>query len=314
MIIISLTKTVNEKLPKLTVIVGPTASGKTEAGILLAKQINGAVISADSRQIYTDMNIGTAKPELASNTPHNIHTPDTIDNIKHYLFNVRAPDNQITLSEWQTSTLEIIDNLIEKNTPPLLVGGTMLYIDSIVFNYDIPRIKMNSKLRQDLEKKNTEDLFSDLIKQDPQAKDFVQPKNKRRIIRALEVIDATGKPFSQQRKTKPPRYNVQMIGLFPNWNTLSNRIQNRVQEMFAAGFIEEVTSLQKKYGTNLPLLQTINYKQVVAMLNGEITKEEATQAMIQANTRYARRQMSWWKGRDEITWIESPKEILQLRL
>lgn len=319
----------SNNLPKLIVIVGPTASGKTEAGIILAKHISGEVISADSRQIYTGMNIGTAKPEmenlklktksekqklktqntLGNDIQHDVHVADLVESVKHYLFNIRQPDDQLTLAEWQEGAFKVIDRLIDSNTPPLLVGGTMLYVDSIVFNYDIPSVEVNKKLREDLQSKSTEALFEDLLKRDPQAIDFVQPENKRRIIRAIEVIEATGKPFSGQRKTKLPIYDVQMIGLFPGWEALSDRIQNRVKEMLEEGLIEETIKLQDKYGLDLPLLQTINYKQVASMLEGELTKEEAIQEMIRVNTRYARRQMSWWRGRAEITWIDSPEKL-----
>ena len=302
----------SNNLPKLISIIGPTASGKTDAGIYLASKIGGEIISADSRPIYTDLNIGTAKSEMENDTLHNIHTANKIDNVNHYLFNISRPDKQLTLAQWQKSAFEIIDNLISKDVAPLLVGGTMLYVDSVVFNYNIPHIEVDKQLRNTLENKNTDILFAELIEKDPQSIEFIQPQNKRRIIRALEVIAATNQPFSQQRKTKPPKYDNQIIGIFPGWDELSDRISKRVRQMIEEGLVDEIKLLQSKYGTHLPLLRTINYKQIATMLTNEITKKEAIDEMIRANHRYARRQMSWWRGRKDITWIESPKQILRL--
>jgi tRNA dimethylallyltransferase len=326
----------SNSLPKLIVIVGPTASGKTEAGIRLAKEMNGAVVSADSRQVYVGMNVGTAKPlgKLSKHkraqstnktqytnrksqtdddyTLHQIMTPDVVGGIDHYLFNIRRPDDQLTLAEWQKAAFSVIDQLVNRNIAPLLVGGTMLYVDSVVFNYDIPSVEANKQLREELESKRIKDLYKDLLAKDPQAKDFVQSQNKRRIIRALEVIEATGKSFSHQRKVHASRYDVQMIGIFPGWEKLAERIRQRAQQMLTGDLLEEVKRLQKKYGKELPLLQTMNYKQGAAVIAGEMTQEEAIEKMVSVNTRYARRQMSWWRGRKEIVWIDSPEKILEL--
>ncbi|MBI1833453.1 MAG: tRNA (adenosine(37)-N6)-dimethylallyltransferase MiaA, partial [Candidatus Andersenbacteria bacterium] len=173
-----------EKL-HLKVIVGPTAAGKTDYAIQIAQQTNGAVISADSRQLYAGMNSGTAKPQEAWNSnAHDIFTADLVNDIPHYLLNVRTPNNPMTLTEWQEAAFHIID----QSHNPLLVGGTMLYVDSIVFNYSVPNVSPNESLRAELETQSTNDLYAKLLTQDPAAKEFIEPHHKRRIIRALEVI------------------------------------------------------------------------------------------------------------------------------
>jgi tRNA dimethylallyltransferase len=294
---------------KLITIVGPTASGKTEVGIKLAKKENGVVISTDSRQLYAGMNIGTAKPrELWSGSVHNALTPDVLDGVEHYGFNIRTPDEKITLSKWQGEAFGMLDKIVSEGRTPLLVGGTMLYVDSIVKNYDIPDVEPNDELRKELEGEDVDVLFEKLVEKDPEAKEFVESHHKQRIIRALEVIEATGKLFSEQRKTGPLEYDVKMIGLFSSWEDLQDRVGLRVREMLDDGLIEETVKLQEKYGVDLLLLKTMNYLQAGKVIAGDMTKEEAVEEMARVNLRYARRQMSWWRGRDEIEWV-NPKEV-----
>ncbi len=302
---------------KVYVIVGPTASGKTDLGIKLAKKIDGAAVSADSRQVYTGMDIGTAKPVIKSKVKsqkskivHDALIPDLVEGVDHYLFNIRKPNNQLTLAEWQAAANAVIDSLIKRGVTPLLVGGTMLYVDSIVFNYDIPRVKIDNNLRQDLEGRTVEELYKELKDIDPEVVEFMQPNNKRRIIRALEVIKTTGKKFSEQRKKRRPKYDFEMIGIFPSWETLKDRVSLRMKEVLKEGLIEETEKIREKYGGNLPLLMTMNYKQAAAVLDGKMTKDEAEEEMIRVNMRYAHRQMSWWRGRDEIRWYSSVSDVL----
>lgn len=279
----------------MIVVLGPTASGKTDLGIKLAKARGGAVISADSRQLYTSMNIGTATPCRSAQ-----------GGVKHYGFDMREPNDPMTLAEWQRVAFSLIDRLREIEIEPILVGGTMLYIDSVVKNYDIPKVVMNQELRNKLEQESVDNLYAKLLTQDPAARSFIEPGNKRRVVRALEVIAATGRPFSELRKKRAPRYDVEMIGLFPGWEILRERIEKRARQMMKEGLLEETKRLQEKYGKDLSLLQTMNYRQAAKVLAGELTKEEASEEMIRVNMRYARRQMSWWRGREEIKWVESP--------
>ena len=298
----------------MIVILGPTASGKTSGAIELAKKMGGAVISADSRQLYAGMDIGTATPLRPANTagfagqePHDIFTPDYVDSVAHYGLNIREPNDQMTLAQWQPAAFNMIDYIIADGKVPLLVGGTGLYIDSVVDNYDIPTVVPNEQLRSKLEEKKTEVLYARLTEQDASAKDFIEPANKRRIIRALEVIEATGRPFSEQRKRRTPRYDAEMIGVFPGWEKLRERVALRAKQMIKDGLLEETRRLQERYGKDLPLLKTMNYRQAAAVLNGEMTEREAVDEMTKVNMRYARRQMSWWRKRKDIRWFTDPE-------
>lgn len=287
-----------------TVILGPTASGKTNYAIELAKQRPSIIISADSRQVYAGMNIGTAKPEEAwAQVPHSPLTPDSVHGIDHYLFNIRTPDTPLTLAEWQTMAQDALALAETQKRHPILVGGTMLYIDSIVHNYTLPQVAPDKGLRAQLEEEPIEDLYSRLMKQDPAARTFIEPGNKRRIIRALEVINSTGKPFSALRRQRPSPYSFALLGIFPGWEELKVRIRERHTNMFKDSLLPEMTELRHEYGASLPLLSTLNYLQAGKVLDNLLPLPEAIEENIRVNMRYARRQMSWWRGRKEIEWI-----------
>lgn len=296
----------------LIIILGPTASGKTALGIELAKKSGGAVVSADSRQVYAGLNIGTAKPrEAFRNTPHDAVQPDVIDGVPHYLLNVASLTNSYplnptpyTLAKWQQDAYVVIDKLVVENQQPILVGGTMLYADSIIFNYSIPAVSPNEKLREELAAQPSEKLYQQLLKKDPAAAKFIEPHHQQRIIRALEVIQATGQPFSATRQHSEPRYPLKIIGLKVAWDTLQKNIEQRARQMLTEGLIEETRKLQEKYYPTLPLLQTMNYKQAAAVLAGAMSEEAAIVEIMQVNMRYAHRQMSWWKRNKKITWFD----------
>lgn len=290
---------------KLAVILGPTAAGKTTAAIRLAYKINGAIVSADSRQVYTGMDIGTAKPVLDQRDasvwepgPHHILVPDRVDGVDHYLINIRQPNEEMSLAEWQSAAYQAIDAIIEQHLTPILAGGTMLYIDSIVRAYDIPTVPTNHENRARLATQNVEALYKKLIELDPKAALFVQAHHAQRIIRALEVIEATGRPFSEMRRSGECKYEAALYGLFPGWERLRENVSTRVKDMLKMGLLEEKQALIDKYGAALPLLKTINYHQVPDM-----------DEMIRSNMKYARRQMSWWRGRGEIGWFKTAEEL-----
>ncbi len=296
----------NDSLPLIHVILGPTASGKTAYAIQQAKKLgNAAVISADSRQIYSFMDIGTAKPQKAWNTvPHSITEPDVIEEIDHYLLNIVNPNNLFTLSQWQPAAYAAIDHVLSQGKTPFLVGGTMLYIDSIVKNYTIPKVPPNPSYREHLESKEASTLFSLLLEKDPDAKKFIEPHHKQRIIRALEVIQATGKPFSALRQTQPPRYTFEITGLFPGWDVMKDRISRRSEEMLTQDLLKETQNLRERFSPDIPLLNTMNYVQAGAVLDKKISSEQAIDEMIKVNMKYAHRQMSWWKNSSyHIQWI-----------
>ena len=274
------------------VVLGPTASGKTAYAIDLARRVGGAVISADSRQVYAGMNIGTAKPKEAWSTAvHPVTVPDGIDGIPHYMINITSPDTPYTLSEYLAGAKQAMAKVASQGLVPVIAGGTMLYVDALVDGYNIPDVAPNEALRSELEQHSPEALYAMLLAKDPSAQAFIEPHNTRRIIRALEVFQATGKPFSELRAKQPSDTVFHIIGLFPDWDILRERITQRAQEMIDSGLQEEIQTLQRAF-PNSKLLQTMNYKE-----NCNVEK------MVQSNMRYAHRQMSWWKRRDDIYWI-----------
>jgi tRNA dimethylallyltransferase len=289
--------------PPLIAILGPTASGKTAYAIDLASRINGAIISADSRQVYTNMNIGTAKPsEAFSDRPHTPETPDIISGIPHYLLNITSPEKNFTLSDWLASAHIALKTIQQSEKTPIIVGGTMLYIDALLDGYDIPDIEPNQTLRDELEKKTSEELYTILTKQDPEACHFIEPHNTRRIIRALEVIHATGKKFSELRKASSLNNSSNRIGIFQNWDIMRTRIEARSNAMITDGLVEEAVALRNKFPDS-SLLQTINYKEALMLADNNYSKQEALEKMAQSTLRYAHRQMSWWNRRDDISWV-----------
>lgn len=298
--------------PPLLTILGPTASGKTALAIALAKQHAAAVISADSRQVFAGLNIGTAKPRDAwQDEAHPELRPDAVDTIPHYLLNVADPRAAMTLAGWQQSALNVISHLYKSHQEPIIVGGTMLYIDSVVFNFDIPPVAPQPELRRELEERTTDELYEELLRKDPAARAFIEPSNRRRIIRALEVITVTGQLFSAQRQARPSPYRFSLHGLFPGWEKLEEAITVRTNEMLRDGLLEETKKLQEQYGSDLPLLTTMNYRQAAAVLRGEISKEAAHAEIVRVTMRYAHRQMSWWKKRQDITWHDSVTAALK---
>ena len=285
--------------PKLIAVVGPTASGKTALALRLSREVSGAVISADSRQVYAGMNIGTARPaEAWREAAHDEFTADMVSGIPHFLLNIREPNRLITLAEWQLAAFSIADRLIETGYTPLLVGGTMLYADSVIYNFSIPRVAPQPGLREKLTQRDSADLYAELLSRDPAASRFIEPHHTRRIIRALEVMEVSGKRFSEMRQRSTPRYGIQLIGIFPGWDTLENAIRERTHAMLAEGLVAERQHLIDRYGADLPLWQTVNYKEAPDL-----------EAMVRANMRYARRQMSWWRGRKDIRWFSNPDAV-----
>jgi tRNA dimethylallyltransferase len=283
--------------PKLVVITGPTATGKTSLGIQLAQRYGGAVISADSRQVYAGMNRGTAKPRAAwSDKPHATETPDMVDEIEHYMLNIRRPDQELTLAEWQRAALTVSEMLVAAGRTPLLVGGTMLYVDSIMKNFSIPNVAPQPALREQFSRQSTDNLYAELVRRDGAAGAFIEPHNRRRIVRALEVMEVTGELLSALRQSREPVFDITAVGLFPGWEMLEHAVHRRTETMMADGLVAERQRLARRYGAHLPLLATLNYKEAPDI-----------GAAVRSTLRYAHRQMSWWRGRQDITWFTDPE-------
>jgi len=299
---------------KLIVILGPTASGKSDLAIKLAKQFNGEIVSADSRQIYQEMDIGTSKIEMRGTVPmiqslkQGLYHRDSPSMIPHYLIDIIKPNQEFTLAQYKKLAIKAIKDIQKRGKVPFVAGGTGLYIQAIVDNLQIPKVKPNKKLRNKLEKLSNQELFKQLEKLDHPTAAAIDPHNKRRLIRALEVCLITKKPFSQQRKKGQPLFDVCQIGLKINKKTLEKRIDQRVDEMFKAGLIEEVKKLAQKYSFDLPAMSGIGYQEIGQYLQDKINITQAKELIKQHTRRYARRQITWFKRDKRINWVSNYQE------
>ena len=287
--------------PKVIVIVGPTASGKTSLSIELAKKINGEIVSCDSMQIYKDMNIGSAKP-----------TVEEMQGIPHYVLDEVEPTKRFSVADYKKRAEEAIEKILAKRKTPIVVGGTGLYANSLIYSIEYDDIKLDEKYRNNLMKiANTEEglkkLYEEAKKIDSKAMEKISPNDKKRIIRILEIYNATGKNKTEQEKESRKnevKYDYKVFGINMERSLLYERINKRVDIMINQGLIEEVKNLIKKYPKFPTAMQAIGYKEIVEYLNNEITKEEAIEKIKQETRRYAKRQITWFKRIENIIWLD----------
>jgi tRNA dimethylallyltransferase len=297
-------------LKPLIVILGPTASGKTDLAIKLAKKFNGEIVCADSRTIYQGMDIGTAKPvPKIRNSKSKIRNGYIIKGVSHYLIDIVKPNQNFTVAQFKKMAIKIIKDIQQRKKIPFLVGGTGLYISAIVDNLEIPAVRPDKNLRKKLEsqakKYGSDYLYKKLIKLDPEAKNFIQKENLRRVIRALEVCLKLKKPFSQLRKKGGPLFKILQIGIKIPRKKLYQRINQRVEQMIKMGLVDEVKKLSKKYSLNLPSMSAIGYREIGLYLQNKISLNQAIE-LIKKNTRhYAKRQMTWFKKDKRIHWLSA---------
>lgn len=289
------------KLPKILFIVGQTASGKTALAIELAKQFNGAIINADSRQVYKKMDIITAKP---ARDPKSSQAQYLVDGVKHYLLDICDPGETFTLADFKKQATEAVDQILSEGKLPIVAGGTGLYIWSLVDNLDIPTIAPNKKLRASLEEKSLSDLIKLLKSVDSQAAEKIDLKNKRRVLRALEVSLSSGESFTKQATKSDLKYNTLQIGLRWDRAEIFKRIEDRIDQQIKNGAVEETEKLLKNYPANLPSLSSIGYKQIGNFLKGECSLEEAVAQFKRDTRRYAKRQETWFKRDARIQWVK----------
>jgi tRNA dimethylallyltransferase len=277
-------------MTKLIVICGATATGKSSLALKLAQKLNTIIISADSRQVYQEFNIGTAKPSLIE---QNL--------VPHYMIDICQPTQTLTLAEYQQKTQQII-----ASTPlSLLVGGTGLYIKAIVRGLKIPRVSPQPELRSHLETFSQSERYAFLTQIDAESAKKIHFNDKVRTIRALEVYYVTGKPTSEQQGENPPNYSIVQIGLDCHLDLLELRIRKRTEIMLDQGLVKEVEYLVNKYGWDLPLLNTLGYAEIKQYLLDEISLSEAKELIILHTRQFAKRQRTWFKADTNIQWFDA---------
>lgn len=283
----------------LVAIVGPTGVGKTRMAIALCQVVGGEVISADSRQIYRGMDIGTDKP-----------SPEQRSLVPHHLVDILDPDEEFTLAQYQELAYQAIDGVLTRSRVPLLVGGTGLYVRAVLQGYVIPRVKPSPQLRQKLMEEAERDgevaLHARLERVDPEAAARIDPRNVRRVVRALEVYETTGKPISAQQERKPPPYRALKIGLTMDRELLYRRVDERVDDMVERGLVAEVEGLRAKgYSHELPAMSGLGYRQVCGYLRGETDLSGAIGKIKSETHRFVRQQYKWFRLDDDtIHWFD----------
>ena len=289
--------------PPLILIVGPTAVGKTDLAIQLAEQLNGEIISADSRLFYRGMDIGTAKPSA-----------EEMVRVPHHLIDIVSPDETLSLAVFQQKARELISAIHTRRNLPFLVGGTGQYIRAVTEGWTPPEVVPDEKMRNALEKmkeeRGLEWLHDKLRSLDPESAEKIDARNYRRTIRALEVIFTTGRKFSEQRGQGDSPYHLITIGLIRPREELYQRVDERIDLMFAHGFIDEVKGLlDQGYSPTLPSMSAIGYRECVRVIKGELSTEQAKAEMKRITRVFVRRQANWFKESDpQIKWFHPNKK------
>ena len=286
--------------PKVIVICGPTASGKTALSIELAKKINGEIISSDSMQIYKYMDIGTAKP-----------TKEEMQGIKHYLLDFVEPSQRYSVAEFKKDAEKAIEEILQKGKTPIIVGGTGLYVDSLIYGIEYQTIEFDEQYRKQLEerveKEGLETLYNEAKKIDPQAIEKISLNDKKRILRILEIYKATGKNKTEQEiesRKNGVKYDYKVFAINMDREKLYERINKRVDIMIENGLIEEVEKLLEKYKEFPTAMQGLGYKEVVEYLQGKVSEEEMIENIKRETRRYAKRQLTWFRKNKQTIWIE----------
>lgn len=285
---------------KLIVILGPTASGKSELAIKLAKKFNGEIISADSRQVYKGLNIGTAKV-----------TKKEMEGIPHYLLDVASPKRKFTVAQYRKLALKAIEKIFKKGKIPILCGGSGFYIQSVVDGIIFPEVPPDWKLRKKLEKKSPKELYQILKKLDPKRAKTIEKENPRRLIRAIEIAKKIGKV--PPLKFNPLPYPVLILGIKKPMVEIKERIKKRFFQWLKEGLIKEVKKL-KRMGLSFKAIEDfgLEYYWIAKYLKGEISKKEMIERSIKEIQDYAKRQMTWFKKDQRIHWIKNQKEAEKL--
>ena len=290
---------------KVIVICGPTASGKTALSIELAKKVNGEIISCDSMQIYKDMNIGTAKPTI-----------EEMQGIKHYLLDFVSPNERYSVADFKKDAKNAIKEILSKGKVPIIVGGTGLYLDSLIYEIEYQNIEFDEnhrkKLEQEVEEKGLEELYDKAKKIDPVAIEKISKNDKKRILRILEIYHATGKNKTEQEiesRKNEVEYDYKVYAISWDREELYARINKRVDLMIEQGLIDEVKNILQKYEQFPTAMQGLGYKEVVDYLQSNCTKQEMIEKIKMETRRYAKRQMTWFRKNKQTIWIQGNNSI-----
>jgi tRNA dimethylallyltransferase len=288
--------------PKLIAIVGPTASGKTALSIKLAKALHGEIISADSRQVYKGLDIGTGKV-----------TRKEMSGVPHYLLDVANPKKRFSADDFLKKGQRALSTIRANKRIPILVGGTGLYVDALVGRVAFPRVPPNQKLRERLERLTTKQLFIRLKKLDPRRAVTIESRNPRRLVRALEIAHALGKSPSLEEIVREQAYEILWLGLKPSDKKLQENIHSRLFERIRAGMIKEAEALHKQ-GLSYKRMEELGleYRYLSLLLQKKITRNEFNLQLERAIRQYAKRQMRWFVRNPNIVWVKSYPQALKL--
>ena len=321
--------------PKLIVILGPTASGKSQLGIEVARLVAGEIICADSRTLYRGMNIGTAKP-VGGKTPaavvtqadveeQGIHAaatlgikdlfhekPYVVDGVPHWGIDILDPDEDFTAADFKAYAEQKIEDMVKRGKVPILLGGTGLYISAVVDNLSFTEGGEDKELRKELEELSAAALEERLKNIDAEAFETIDLANRRRVIRAIEIIETTGKPLREQQTKGEEQYDVLMIGLNVDREVLHERIDERVDRMIAEGLVDEVRGLKETYGCEVNAMTGIGYRQICAFLDGYMKLRDAIDVVKRETRQYAKRQMTWFKRDERIVWVHDPEMAVDI--
>ena len=276
--------------PLVVVLLGPTASGKTALALELAERFELEILNIDSRQLYTGMDVGTAKP-----------TPEQRARVPHHLLDLRAPDQPITLREFQEEALTAINRCLEQRGAAFLVGGSGLYLKALTAGLQPPSVAPQPALRQQLTTIGQEACHQLLVDADPESGRKIAAADAVRTQRALEVLYATGRPMSSQTSASPPPWRVLELGLNPA--NLRQRINQRTQLLYEQGLIEETQKLKQQFGADLPMLQTIGYGEALQVLEGQLDRASATSSTTKRTQQFAKRQRTWFRRQHQPHWL-----------
>ena len=292
---------------RVIAIVGPTAVGKTALSIAVAKRLGGEIINGDSMQVYRKLTIGTAKISY-----------NEMEGVSHHLFDMKDPDESFSVAEFQQLVREKIEEITLRGHLPILVGGTGLYVQSVLFDYQFSSEGKDEKVRKELEEKAASGgivpLYEKLMRIDEKAAKAIHPNNERRVIRALEVYITTGKTLTewQQTQIREPLFNHQIIGLTMERDLLYERINLRVDLMMEQGLLDEVRDLHSSGLRDVQSIQAIGYKELYDYLDGLVTLEQAVEQIKQNSRRYAKRQITWFRNKMDMKWFDYSHDRIEV--